>query len=273
MMIAENKKNLVEAAVGWNRRAGAGYRRMGIQCPHIFQTALPGQFVMIRPKLQVHPLLRRPFSIHDLLQENGRVFGFELLFKVIGAGTEKLAMCQPGDSVDVLGPLGSGFSILNGAGSVYMAAGGIGVAPFVFLSKVLLQSGVDPSRITLFLGGRSIHDLLCQKTFKTMGLQVCTATDDGSAGEKGLVTALLEKAVRMKKPDILYACGPVPMLKAVKALSAGHDLRCEISIETMMACGMGACLGCAVESRAAEKKYLHACIDGPVFAAEDIHLE
>jgi dihydroorotate dehydrogenase electron transfer subunit len=272
MKIAENKKQLFEAAVLWNRRVGAAYYRMGIKCPYGFQAAFPGQFVMVRPKLNTQPLLRRPFSIHDLIGAKDCVDGFEILYKVIGPGTEKLASCRKGDMVNVLGPLGKGFSTCHDAGNIYMAAGGIGVAPFNFLLNELLRRGVEGSRITLFLGGRSNKDLLGLKTFERLGIGLQLATDDGSAGVRGLVTVPLEKAIQAKKPDILYACGPVAMLKEVAMISRTYNVHCEISIEAMMACGMGACLGCAVENRRSEKKYLHACIDGPVFDSRDIGL-
>ena len=256
----------------WNRKQGSEYFQMGVACRSSFDTAVPGQFVMVRSNAQFQPLLRRPFSIHTLIRENGRVSGFEILYKVIGPGTQKLALCRPGDAVDILGPMGSGFSITKDSGRIYMAAGGIGVAPFVFLTEALLQHGVVASGITLFLGGRSMHDLLCRDFFEKTGVDFRIATDDGSVGEKGLVTAPLAKAVAAEKPSLLYACGPVPMLKSVVKIAAEHQIRCEISIETMMACGMGACLGCAVQSRLTEKKYFHACMDGPVFDAKDIYL-
>ena len=268
----QRKKYLSEAEVLWNRRAGPGYFRMGLGGLDCFDAAAPGQFVMLRLQSHSQPLLRRPFSIHDVVWENAHFYGVEILYKVIGEGTEELAACRSGDRVDVLGPLGNSFSMPPAGGRVYMIAGGIGVAPFVFLARTLLQRGLDPAGFTVFLGGRTRDDLLCRDTFAGLGVSVRITTDDGSVGEKGLVTSLFQKTAARKKPDIAYACGPVPMLKAVGKIAGAHQIRCEVSIETMMACGMGACLGCAVESRLTEKKYLHACIDGPVFAAEDIHL-
>jgi dihydroorotate dehydrogenase electron transfer subunit len=245
---------------------------MGIQSPHYFQAALPGQFVMVRPKLHDQPFLRRPFSIHNLIRVKSRVDGFEILYKVVGKGTEKLSLCRKGDAIDVLGPLGNGFSHPDDSKDIYLVAGGIGVAPFTLLVIHLLGCGVENSQLTLFLGGRSDNDLLGLETFKSLGIGLQIATDDGSVGIHGLVTESLEKAIRAKKPDMLYGCGPVPMLKKVMMISDTYNVRCEISIETMMACGMGACLGCAVENRLSRKKYLHACIDGPVFNAKDIRL-
>ena len=265
-------KRLDRVKVLWNHELGPGYFQMGVECHASFEAAVPGQFVMVRLKSQDQPLLSRPFSIHDLIRKKDAVIGFEMLYKVIGTGTAKLSGCRAGDQVDILGPLGKGFSLFRGSGAIYVTAGGIGVAPFVFLAKTLLQSGIEGSGITLFLGGRTVLDLLCRKTFEALGVHVQIATDDGSAGVKGLVSGPLEKAVQKRKPDMLYACGPVPMLRSVMKLSAAHDIRCEVSIETMMACGMGACLGCAVENRRSQNTYMHACLDGPVFDARWINL-
>jgi dihydroorotate dehydrogenase electron transfer subunit len=272
MLSSEPKKHLFEADVLWNYREAEAYYRMGVQSPQILKTASPGQFVMVRPKFHAEPLLRRPFSIHNLIQTKNRIQGFEMLYKVVGVGTEKLSLCRKGDTIDILGPLGKGFSHDNAIKDVYMVAGGIGVAPFIFLANHLLRCGVKNSQLTLFLGGRSSKDLLALNRFERLGIVVQTATDDGSAGVHGLVTMPLEKALQTQKPDILYACGPVPMMKKVMAISDTYHVRCQISIEAMMACGMGACLGCAVEDRQSQKKYLHACIDGPVFDSRQIRL-
>ena len=272
MKTNEKHKHLFEADILWNCREADAYYRMGIQSAHRFETASPGQFVMVRPKRHTQPLLRRPFSIHNLIRMENRIHGFEILYKVVGVGTEKLSVCRKGDTIDILGPLGKGFSYDNDIKHVYMVAGGIGVAPFNFLASHLLGAGVENSRLTLFLGGRSSRDLLGLKTFERLGIGLQTATDDGSAGVHGLVTMPLEEAIQAKKPDILYACGPVPMLKKVMTISDTYHVPCQISIEAMMACGMGACLGCAVDKRLPQKKYLHACIDGPVFDTKDIRL-
>jgi dihydroorotate dehydrogenase electron transfer subunit len=268
----KNVKRISESRILGNKQVAAGYYRMDIECGPAFQAAIPGQFVMIRPKDQTQPLLRRPFSIHDLIITDGDVCGFQILYKVVGWGTEILSMCHTGDCVDVLGPLGNGFSVSDTDHDIYMAAGGIGVAPFVFLSKWLRQRDVKTSQMTFFLGGRSSQDLLCCDILDSCGLDLILSTDDGSVGRCCVVTIPLKQALEEKKPDILYACGPVPMLKRIIALAQTYDFPCQVSIETMMACGMGACLGCAVEQCDSTAKYLHACIDGPVFDARTIKL-
>ena len=255
-----------------NREICPGYYRMRIACGQVYQDALPGQFVMVRLMGQASPLLRRPFSIHDLILEDNRVTSFDILYKVIGAGTEALSMSRTGDIVDVLGPLGRGFSTRGAFRRVHLVAGGIGVAPLVFLTKHLMRQGYSGSQITLFVGGRSCGDVLCLEMFEPLGIRLIVTTDDGSAGSQCLVTQPLRESLRKQKPEILFACGPVPMLREVMAISVRDAIPCQVSIEAMMACGMGACLGCAVEKRHSREKYLHACMDGPVFEADRIKL-
>ena len=255
-----------------NREICPGYFRVRIACDQVYQDAIPGQFVMIRLVGRTSPLLRRPFSIHDLIMEGGRVTGFDILYKIIGTGTEALSTSRAGDRVDVLGPLGRGFSTRGDFRRVHMVAGGIGVAPLVFLANHLMRQGLSGSQITLFIGGRSCGDLLCLEIFERLGIQVTVTTDDGSAGSQCLVTQPLAKTLRQQKPEVLFACGPMPMLREVVAISRKDGIPCQVSIETMMACGMGACLGCAVEKRDAKEEYLHACMDGPVFEAGRIEI-
>jgi dihydroorotate dehydrogenase electron transfer subunit len=151
-------------------------------------------------------------------------------------------------------------------------AGGIGIAPMLFLASHLNLKGFDLSDSTLFIGGRNKADLLCRKTFADFGMKVNVATDDGSDGKKGLVIDLLDLTDKKKRPDVIFACGPYAMLKAVAKLSEAHKILCQISIETIMACGMGACLGCAVETNDITDRYLHTCVDGPVFDSKIIKL-
>jgi dihydroorotate dehydrogenase electron transfer subunit len=227
---------------------------------------------MIRNPGQIAPLLSRPFSIHDVIIEKSRVGAFDILYKIVGAGTLKLSQASPGDRIDVLGPLGRGFSTRSDYERVCFVAGGIGIAPFVFLGRHLIRKGVQAGRITLYMGGQTSGDLLCLGIFEGLGLELQVTTDDGSAGQQSLVTKPLASAFDQNKPDIIYACGPVPMLREVIKLSRQSRIPCQVSIETMMACGMGACLGCAVEQSETQDAYLHACKDGPVFDADRIKL-
>ncbi len=259
-----------QAQVLWNHKMGSSYFHLGISCFKPGFEAVPGQFVMVRLEDRSWPLLSRPFSIANLITHNGLTTGIELLCKIVGDGTAALAQIKKGARLTVLGPLGNGFDISERDGSVCLAAGGIGVAPLVFLAQTLVDKGAPPANMTVYLGGYSRADLLRGDFFQGLGMPLVTTTDDGSDGFQGLITAPLKKRMQIQPPDILYACGPSGMLKAVSALSRQFRVRCQLSIETIMACGLGACLGCAVEIQQPSAKYLHTCIDGPVFNADEI---
>ncbi len=267
-MMPSKESRLSATQILSNREICPGYFRMRIACDQVYQDAIPGQFVMVRLVGQASPLLRRPFSIHDLILEENRVTSFDILYKIIGSGTQALSMSSGGDVLDVLGPLGRGFSTRGDFSHVHMVAGGIGVAPLVFLTNHLVRQGLSSSQMSLFIGGRSCGDLLCLEIFERLGIQIKVTTDDGSAGDQCLVTQPLGEVLRQQKPEIIFACGPMPMLRAVAEIANKNELPCEISIETIMACGLGACLGCAVEPRIEAERYLHACLDGPVFPAD-----
>ena len=261
-----------QAQVLWNEKISTGCYKIGLACSEHFSVARPGQFIMLRLVGQTDPLLRRPFSIHNLIISEGKTEGFELLYKVVGKATAILARQRPGGMVDILGPLGTGFIIPRAARGLHVVAGGIGVAPMLFLASRLFRDNFDFSDCRVFLGGRTKEDLLCRDDFVQLGLTVDTTTDDGTAGDQCLVTHPLEEAVDRNPPDLIVACGPMAMLACVTGIAEKHHIACQVSIETAMACGMGACLGCAVEGRADPDRYLHACLDGPVFDAADLKL-
>jgi dihydroorotate dehydrogenase electron transfer subunit len=245
---------------------------LGISCGGELLTAVPGQFVMVQVGDQDTPLLRRPFSISGIIGGPGQAEGIELLVKVVGPGTRRLARMGVGQAVNILGPLGHGFRLGAKDKHVYLAAGGIGVAPIRFLATDLMKKGVPPENCRLFLGGRSQPDLLCRKDFEELGISVTATTDDGSDGDQCLVTDPLEIAIQDCRPDIVCACGPHGMLVCIAGIAERNRIRCQLSIESMMACGMGVCLGCAVESRKQQQVYMHACIHGPVFDVDDLKL-
>lgn len=266
MMIQEN------ATILWNTRLSSDCFKVGLDCRKGFSKARPGQFVSLQLSDRFDPLLRRPFSIHQLIVENDRVTGIELLYKVIGRCTMRLSDLDPGHRVNIVGPLGNGFTIDEEARRIIMVAGGIGVAPMMFLARSLQVLKPANAQLSLFLGGRSEGDLLCMDDFQSMGISVAVSTDDGSAGHKGQVTRLLEEE-SAAPPDLICACGPIPMLKSVARIAETKKIPCQVSIETLMACGFGVCLGCATKTREPADKYLHACIDGPVLDAGDIDFD
>ncbi len=256
----------------WNKHCGGSYYKIGIRCRKEYSAARPGQFVMLRLGDQTAPLLRRPFSIHRLVFSGDTVQGIEVLYKTVGTCTRHLSECKQGDIIDILGPLGNSFPIPDESRGIFMAAGGVGVAPLVFLADVLQEKKADLRACTVFIGGRTADDVLCRENFSDRGIFVRVSTEDGSAGEKGLITVPLESAIKEQAPEIIYACGPSGMLRAVAGIAEKYAVPCRISVETLMACGMGACLGCALEMKNNGNRYLHACADGPVFDAASLVL-
>ncbi len=215
---------------------------------------------MLRVAPGIDPLLRRPFSIHRML-EGGE---FEVLFRVVGRGTRILANVHVGDRVDALGPLGRGFRVEGNRPLI--VGGGIGVAPLLFLAESFLEAGIRPK---LLVGARTERDLLCQDDFSCLALPFAVATEDGSAGSPGQVTRLLAREIAEGTEGMtVYACGPLPMLKAVSRLCGEHGIPCQVSMEAHMACGIGACLGCVVPAPGGG--YVRVCREGPVFQASEI---
>lgn len=260
------------AIVKWNNPVGGDCFHMALITEQAIDKVMPGQFVMVQIGNQELPLLRRPFSIFGLVRDGDGIVGIELLIKVVGKGTRRLAQMRPGETLDLLGPLGHGFRFIPNAHHIYLAAGGIGVAPIRFLAAELITRGVPPESCRLYLGGRSKKDLICREEFKQLGIAVTVTTDDGSDGDQCLITDPLEMAIQEQAPDMVYACGPHGMLACVAGIAQRTQVPCQVSIETLMACGLGACLGCAVESKKDTEAYLHACVNGPVFNAADINL-
>jgi len=254
-----------------NTEIGPSYFKMAFAYDDAFKSAKPGQFIMVQAGEGGVPLLRRPFSIHNLYPADGIHKGrVEILYKVVGQGTRHLSMLSENDRVDILGPLGNSFEISPNSQNVALICGGIGIAPFLFLARYLKQNSVDLVHSKIFIGGRSKPDILCRNAFQHLGMRMVITTEDGTDGKKGLITEPFKASIGEKKPERVYACGPMPMLKAVSKVCEKFNLPCQVSIETMMACGIGACLGCAVKTHASQESYQHACLDGPVFDSRDI---
>jgi dihydroorotate dehydrogenase electron transfer subunit len=233
--------------------------------------ARPGQFIMVRPTRFSEPLLPRPFSIHRLRGDQ-----VEILFKVVGQGTRQLAGLKKGDLLEVRGPLGQGFNFEEDLDPI-LVAGGLGVAPLLFLAETWKRSGKKNGKgsLRLFIGAGSKAELLCLNEFKQAGAEVFAATEDGSYGRKGLVTRLLSTTIKNPSPkQTLFVCGPNPMLKAVRNWAVQKEISCQLSLETHMACGLGACLGCVVaRKKGTEIAYINVCQEGPVFEAREVFFE
>jgi dihydroorotate dehydrogenase electron transfer subunit len=251
-----------------NEKVSEGYFRLGAECNSHYLQAKAGQFVTIRLPEEKEPLLRRPFSIHRIIKQKSGKPRIEILYRVVGGFTKKLSQANPQCRLDLLGPLGKGFSVKKYNKSIAIVAGGIGVAPLVFLAGQLKNAGTDMGQVTVFIGGRLKNDILCESIFEKMGAQIQIATEDGSLGFHGMITPPFENWLQKNNnAEMIYACGPHAMLRAIGKMAAKAKIPCEVSIETLMACGLGVCMGCAVKTRDKTEGYRHVCKDGPVFDA------
>ncbi|MFA4989593.1 MAG: dihydroorotate dehydrogenase electron transfer subunit [Candidatus Omnitrophota bacterium] len=245
------------------------YWRCELRAPCVAKNALPGQFINIRVNTNLDPLLRRPLSIHGVSATKIKIF-----YAVVGKATEILARKKSGESLDIIGPLGTGFDYaacsLQPAAPL-LVAGGMGVAPLIFLAEKLAQakSQKPKAKTTVLIGAKTKERLLCAQEFKRLGCDVKIATDDGSSGFKGRVSDLLKCFLLASglRPQIIYACGPKLMLKAVTNISNACGISAQLSLEEHMSCGIGACLGCVVRTKNGLKR---VCKEGPVFLAKDL---
>ncbi len=240
------------------KKINATYLRLVLDAPVLAAAARPGQFIHIRVSDGNEPLFRRPFSIY-----RARAGKVEVFFEPVGRGSKLLASRKKGDVLDVLGPLGHGFTLPPGdVEQVVFVAGGIGVAPFMIFSDAI--RGHKAEKILLF-GARTRAQTFATEAFRKNGVKVFVATDDGSAGAKGRVSGLFSH-VKVAPGTMIYTCGPRPMMAAVQAFARTHGLRGEVSCEEVMACGLGACLGCSIPT---VNGYRTVCHDGPVFDLQE----
>jgi dihydroorotate dehydrogenase electron transfer subunit len=243
---------------------------MTLEAPAIARAARPGQFVMLQVHQGRDPLLRRPMSVCRVPGAARR--SVQILYKVVGEGTRLLSRQPIGARLATLGPLGNGFRPTPAARGAraprpLLVAGGIGIAIFPFLAEALRSRGARP---LLLFGARTARDLVGLALFRPRGVSARLATEDGSRGTKGFVTALLDPLLRGNGPrPAIYACGPTPMLRAVAALAIERGAPCQLALESQMPCGIGVCLGCVVACRggADGTLYRRVCTDGPVFEA------
>jgi dihydroorotate dehydrogenase electron transfer subunit len=274
----------VDAAVLENRRLSEHYSVLVLDAPPIAAAVQPGQFVMLKPSHGTDPLLRRPFSVFEVIRDgDGEPVAISILNKRTGVGTNLLYHAEPGATIGCLGPLGRPFVAVPPPAEAWMVAGGVGLAPFVTLAT-RLQELDTPS--TLFYGARTASELYYVDVFEKLGVHTVLATEDGSAGTKGRVTAPLAEALAAQQGESwsprtrdtgdrevkLYVCGPTPMMRAVAKLAAERGRACDVSLEPVMGCGMGGCYSCVVLAREPGQRphFLRSCIEGPVFDAQRI---
>lgn len=228
-----------------------------IKCPDIAQIAVPGQFMHIKVD---GFMLRRPISICRIDRKKGTL---RFVFEIRGDGTKALSKLDEGDYIDIIAPLGKGFTTDTKAENIILVGGGIGTPPMLSLAEIYNDRSVA------IIGFRNYKAIILENDFDELCSDVIVCTDDGSAGEKGFVTEPLEK--RIPGADAVYACGPYAMLKKVAEICNKNNVFCEVSLEERMACGIGACLGCACRVRKdGTEQYLHVCKDGPVFNAKEV---
>jgi dihydroorotate dehydrogenase electron transfer subunit len=257
-----------------NTRLAPDYNVVTFRAPQIAALAEPGQFVMVRCAQGLDPVLRRPFSIFEHVRDtDGRIVGLSILNKRVGAGTSRLYDARPGDRLSVLGPLGRPFLPVSPPNEAWMVAGGVGLAPFATLAEALAERG---TAATLFYGGRSARDIYYEDFFTRLGTRLVVTTEDGSRGERGRVTAPLERDLTARAGGAanlaIYACGPTPMMRAVAGVGAAAGCRVLVSLEPVMGCGMGGCYSCVVPLKEGPsgQHFVRSCIEGPVFDAHTL---
>ncbi len=259
----------LNAQILQNEKIGRDFYRMRIEATYLAKNMKPGQFIEVRCSSSIDPLLRRPLGVHKRLKN-----GIEILYEVVGKGTGLLSQKKSGERLDLIGPLGNGFSIPASRSHepyALLIAGGIGVAPLVALAEELKKKKKD---IHVIIGAKTKSHLLCESEFKSLGCTVEVASEDGSKGFKGLATDLLTDLLTTQNSQLktIYACGPNEMLKAVSYIARDKKIPCQVSLEEKMACGIGVCLGCPVKVHKKNRGYEYkmVCKDGPVFNAEEI---
>ncbi len=295
-----------------NIQVTENYFKMCLDASAIAQKAQPGQFIYVRVNDKNEPLLRRALSIHRIshqspelpvashqLKNKEKSNLIEILYKIKGIGTKILSEKKAGEELDIIGPLGNGFNLsairppsrAGEAGyslSAILVAGGIGVAPLIFLAEKLTRNLQPATRnpILVLIGAKTKKEVLCKNDFEDLGCEVKVSTDDGTFGEKALVADLLKDLLASRNPQPatrIYACGPTPMLKEISKVSQQYKISAQISLEEKMACGIGVCHGCVtkvtshqspVTSKKTEKQedfiYKRVCKDGPVFDAQEV---
>ena len=273
----------IDATVIANARLSRDYSVLSLAAPEVGARTQPGQFVMVKPAGAGDPLLRRPFSVFEVLRDSrGTITGVSILNKRAGRSTNKLYDLDIGDVVSCLGPLGQPFKPVSPPTQAWMVAGGVGLAPFATLAETLAAAKTPT---TLFYGARTGEELFYLEFFERLGLTLALATEDGGRGVKGRITLPLEQALKTvaagglsteapgaKVGLMVYACGPEPMLEAVAKLAARYHQPSQVSVERVMGCGLGGCYSCVVPVKHGheEANLVRSCISGPVFDGAEL---
>jgi dihydroorotate dehydrogenase electron transfer subunit len=267
----------IEGRIVKNEKIGSLYFLLEIDCPPLAAEIKPGQFIMLKasPAHDTHPLLKRPFSVYKTFPPvhrerscRGHVL---FLYKEVGKGTQKMTKFRRGETVDMIGPLGNGFTLpsLPSPSPILLIGGGVGIVTLYPLAELLKSS-----KLFVLIGGRTAEDILCEKDFTQLpSSKVFIATEDGSAGYRGTVIELfLSQMERFERNNVryIYSCGPAGMLQDLAKRKESEGFVCQVSLESRMACGFGACWGCVVKTTERTVPYHRVCTDGPVFNLKDI---
>jgi dihydroorotate dehydrogenase electron transfer subunit len=261
--------DIIDATILHNQEISPGVFHAILESPFISREARPGQFIMLRVGNGTDPLLRRPFSISGT--DTGT---FEILYQVRGKATNVMTTLKSGEAVSVIGPLGNGFKKPGSVSTLFLVAGGIGIAPLLFWGR-FLQQRFENITIKLFMGGKSAADIALLEYFVLREWDIFRATEDGTKGFHGLVTDLVVATIGRDLSEYtndrhFYGCGPNAMLKTLGDIACTHAVPCQVSLEAMMACGVGACLGCVVDTK--DRGYKRVCAEGPVFDSSELVL-
>ncbi|OGP95529.1 MAG: hypothetical protein A2157_09700 [Deltaproteobacteria bacterium RBG_16_47_11] len=262
-----------------NKKLSDQYYVMELRCPELTDGVKPGQFLMFRVREGYEPYLRRPFSFYGIkFSKDQRTF--EILYKVVGLGTRMMTGMKRGEKIDIIAPLGNGFSLPSDIRTAVIVAGGIGLAPLLFLTEEVNKNRKDKVEAIFLYGGRGKADIIDIDRIKNISSEVRICTEDGSMGSKMLVTELLEGYLKEKRTGEydqrstgIFSCGPKAMLKIVSSIARKYNIPCQVSLESFMACGFGACLGCVVkvlQGKNGDIAYERVCKEGPVFDSERI---
>jgi dihydroorotate dehydrogenase electron transfer subunit len=272
--MTDPEKSIATGIIISNREIFKDHFLMILRVPADFRASVPGQFVMLRREEGDHPFLGRPFSIHSLYSMNGETV-MEILYRISGRGTALIARLTADDRVTILGPLGRGFDVPVGKKKIVLVAGGMGIAPLFYLAEYCLEERRDESGETvLYFGAQSSHHLFGLDRLERLCSSLKLSTDDGTLGYHGPVTDLVAgDALSFERNDsALFACGPYGMIKEMARIAGKFSIPCQVSVEEKMACGIGACLGCAVRASGenTSKRFMRVCKEGPVFDTREI---
>jgi len=264
----------IDGTVRKNRRIQSLYFILGVHCPPIANHIKPGQFIMLKVSEDSSPLLRRPFSVYKNYPENhpekekrGCLF---IYYKKVGKGTQKMTTLKKGQKLNLIGPLGKGFTLppLPSSANIILIGGGVGIVSLYPIAEALKNR-----KLFVFIGGKTQDDILCLEDFKKFNSKISVSTENGSLGYRGTVVDLFSSQRKLFGKNgkyYIYSCGPVAMLKALAGIVKFKNFICQVSLETRMGCGFGACWGCVIKTNHPRTPYQRVCKEGPVFSLKDI---